>query len=297
MRNPVAQREEGFSGQHLVVLPASVRQASGRDPLLRGLHVTDAGFFPRAVGHAVRRRVGAATHLVLLCVAGRGSVSVGDGGTTEVGPGALVWMPARRAHAYGSSEAQPWTIAWVHFSGDEVDAWREHLGFSREGGLQQITAAARPVQHLQKIYQVLEGGYPRNNLVRAASLLRGFFTEVAAAPGDLEAGRTANERVAATVEWMRERLEQPLRLAELAAASSLSVQYYAELFSRRFGYGPIDFLIRLRVQRACQLLDTTKLSVKEIAMRVGFEDAFYFSRKFRAIMGKSPREYRNLPKG
>jgi Transcriptional regulator containing an amidase domain and an AraC-type DNA-binding HTH domain len=290
-------RMEGFTGQHLVVLPAGVRQAAARDPLLRGLHVTDAGFFPRAVGHYVERPAGAPSHLVLLCTGGEGAVSFRGGETRVVRAGTLAWLPARQAHVYRSDLKQPWTITWVHFNGDEVEGWREYLGFPPGGGVRSSEAMTQPVRRLQEIYQVIEAGYPRANLLRAATLLRAFFVEFAPWSAGSERGGTAAERVAGTVEWMRERLDRRLRLAELAAAAALSVPYYAELFSRQFGYGPIDFLIRLRVQRACQLLDTTPLSVKEIARRVGFEDAFYFSRKFRAIMGKSPRSYRSWPKG
>ncbi|RME70993.1 MAG: AraC family transcriptional regulator, partial [Verrucomicrobia bacterium] len=55
---------------------------------------------------------------------------------------------------------------------------------------------------------------------------------------------------------------------------------------------PLDYFNRLKVQRACELLATTTLSIAEIAEQLGFDDPYYFSRLFRKIMGMAPRVYR-----
>jgi len=73
---------------------------------------------------------------------------------------------------------------------------------------------------------------------------------------------------------------------------NLSASHYATLFKRLTGYPPVDYLIRLRMQRAVQLLNTTQLCVKEIAVRVGYPDQFYFSRAFKQIHDHSPSVHR-----
>ena len=77
----------------------------------------------------------------------------------------------------------------------------------------------------------------------------------------------------------------------------MSVTHYSALFRRHGGFAPIDFLIRQRVQHACRLLDTTSLSVGEVAERTGYADPYYFTRCFRRVMGVAPRAYRKVPKG
>lgn len=96
---------------------------------------------------------------------------------------------------------------------------------------------------------------------------------------------------------MKLHLHQPLQLDTLAAIANLSRSRYVELFKQQAGYAPIDFFIRLRMHRACQLLDTTTLSVKAIAATLGYEDPLYFSRRFRRLHERSPVEYRKLHKG
>jgi AraC family transcriptional regulator, arabinose operon regulatory protein len=105
------------------------------------------------------------------------------------------------------------------------------------------------------------------------------------------------QKLLQTVAYMKEHLDRPVRVARLAALANLSPSHYAALFKEQTGYAPIDYSIRLRMHRACQLLDTTSLPVKEIAGRVGYEDQLYFSRVFRQVNDVSPTEYRATHKG
>ena len=290
-------RREGFEGQHLIVLPEPVRAQARRHPLLRGLHVTDAGYFPTAENHLVERPAGAPTTLVILCLRGAGRVRAG-GETREITAGDLVWLPANERHTYGADEADPWTIAWAHFAGEEVAAWRELLGV----GAVRPSVLALPDDRLDEIaldhvYAALERGYALRHQVAAAAALRSTLSTVvqlAIAPGDV---RSAHERLLASIETLRRDWQRPHRLDELAAAAGMSVTHYSALFRRHAGFAPIDFLIRLRVQHACRLLDTTTLSVGEIAERTGYQDPYYFTRCFRRVMGCAPRAYRKVPKG
>jgi YesN/AraC family two-component response regulator len=54
----------------------------------------------------------------------------------------------------------------------------------------------------------------------------------------------------------------------------------------------MEYFNRLRMQRACELLQTTGRPVLEIGCKVGYNDPYYFSRAFKKIIGVSPNEYR-----
>ncbi len=100
------------------------------------------------------------------------------------------------------------------------------------------------------------------------------------------------QRIEQTVRYMSEHLDQPLQAAQLAALAHVSLSHYFALFKRCVGCAPIDFFIRLRMRRACQLLETTTLNVKEIAAALGYDDPFYFSRVFKLVNGIAPSDYR-----
>ncbi|WP_342750652.1 AraC family transcriptional regulator [Termitidicoccus mucosus] len=294
-----APKAEGFRGQRLVVLPAGVRERLRAHPLLRGLLVTDAGVFPHAAAHLIERPGGAPTTLLLLCTAGRGWVRLADGGTLPVRAGSLAWLPSGQAHAYGADAGEPWSVEWVHVTGDEVGAWAELLQLPAGGGVVSLDAETATRIGLGGAWEHLERGYSLANLVAAGTVLRSAlsaFGRGLAMPGK-PGGRSAMERVAASAEWMKEHLVKPMRLRELATLAGLSVPHYSALFRLHTGFAPIDWLIRLRIQRACQLLDTTDAPVRAVGEQAGFGDAYYFARSFRRVMGVSPRAYRKVKKG
>jgi AraC-like DNA-binding protein len=92
-------------------------------------------------------------------------------------------------------------------------------------------------------------------------------------------------------------LDRNVRVEELAKYCKLSPSHFAALFRKRTGFSAIDFFLRLKMQRACRLLETSNMPIKEIAIRLGIDDPLYFSRSFHRIYACSPSEYRQQHTG
>jgi AraC-like DNA-binding protein len=103
-------------------------------------------------------------------------------------------------------------------------------------------------------------------------------------------------RIAQSISYMREHLNQPVPVAKLAAVAHVSPSHFFALFKRQTGCAPIDYFTHLRMQHACQLLDATSASVKEVAAVLGYDDPFYFSRVFKAVNRIPPSRYRAMQK-
>jgi AraC-like DNA-binding protein len=95
---------------------------------------------------------------------------------------------------------------------------------------------------------------------------------------------------------MHSRFDQPLSVHKIAAASYVSASHLSSLFQRQMKMTPMQYLERVRMERAKALLRFTSLSVTEIAIAVGYRDSNYFARRFRACCGQTPREFRNASK-
>ena len=91
---------------------------------------------------------------------------------------------------------------------------------------------------------------------------------------------------------LNERVDQPTSLDELAQWAGYSAQHLNRLFRRQLGITPLQYLARLRMQRAARLLAEGELTVQAIAARVGYSDPYYFSRLFKQHTGQSPAQYR-----
>src|SRR5580704_13815626 len=100
------------------------------------------------------------------------------------------------------------------------------------------------------------------------------------------------ERIGRSIAYMVEHLDEPLQVSTLAAQASVSPSHYFALFKRQTGTAPIDFFIRLRMNHARELLESTCSSVKEVAATLGYDDPFYFSRVFKSVHQVAPAEYR-----
>jgi AraC-like DNA-binding protein len=101
-----------------------------------------------------------------------------------------------------------------------------------------------------------------------------------------------DKRVEKIVEMMRADVRGELTLTEFAHSVNLSVWRLSHIFKSDVGMPPIKYLKLLRMERAKGLLESSFLSVKEIAFQVGLNDESHFVRDFKLTYGHSPTTYR-----
>lgn len=102
----------------------------------------------------------------------------------------------------------------------------------------------------------------------------------------------ADEGVAKAEAWARTRLDQDLKIADLAAAAGLAPRTFARRVEKACGMSPIRFLQRLRIEAATDLIETTRLPVEEIARRVGYADPSALRRIMQRDGGVRPSHVR-----
>jgi len=94
------------------------------------------------------------------------------------------------------------------------------------------------------------------------------------------------------LKYIDEHQREPLRRDELADVVNLSPRYFDAVFKQIMHLTPQDYIKRLRIQRAQELLLQTDDSIAEVALMVGYSDPFHFSRQFHALCGISLLGYR-----
>ncbi|MCD7739549.1 MAG: helix-turn-helix transcriptional regulator [Lachnospiraceae bacterium] len=87
-----------------------------------------------------------------------------------------------------------------------------------------------------------------------------------------------------------------ISLEQLAGLANLSVSHFCKYFKTVIHKAPIDYINYYRIECACHLLSSTRLSVTEIAYQVGYNDSGYFIRRFKKSKGVTPLQYRELYK-
>lgn len=102
------------------------------------------------------------------------------------------------------------------------------------------------------------------------------------------------ERLKQIEEYVSENYKNKIAIADLARVLFLSEGHFCRFFKRCVGISAIEYLNVFRVGKAEELLRDTEMSVTEIALQAGFEDANYFTRLFKRITGHTPTEYRAI---
>ncbi len=98
-------------------------------------------------------------------------------------------------------------------------------------------------------------------------------------------------RLGAVLSHIEQHYAEPIRLADLERIAHLSASSLLRAFRSITGRPPMDYVLRLRLLRACELLRAGLFNVTETAYRVGFSDGNYFTRQFHRVMGCTPRDY------
>ena len=71
-----------------------------------------------------------------------------------------------------------------------------------------------------------------------------------------------------------------------------NLQYISRRFKKETGLTALEYLQKIRIEKACDLLAGSKLTIREIAHRTGYDDIKFFNRVFRKMVGMTPGEYR-----
>lgn len=144
-----------------------------------------------------------------------------------------------------------------------------------------------------EIFSALESIYSDNNLSFANLSLYRFLTFFLCEP-DFTPHIIWPDPVRESIAYMSAHIGEILSVDDLADRQNLSASHFSGLFRSTIGTSPIDYFIKLKIRYACQLLSQTDLRVSEIGEKIGYDDSFYFSRLFKKMTGKSPRNYKDF---
>ena len=291
------RKKEGFPKQRLVVIPANVIERCQALPLVRRLYVTDIGAYPSAPFHYVNRPDGVDEAIMICCLAGKGTLQLFDR-EFAIHQGCIFFIPPKTPHIYWADEKKPWSLFWIHFGGVESQGVLELLGVSAKNPRLFIIDLHQVKKSFEQVYTCLNYQYSDTGLLAMTAELMRFCYTVKMCQGHMEPKRQSTEkRVVDTIQFMNDHLHLLLTLKGLANHSGQSVSYYSRVFKEKTGQSPLNYFIQLKVSKACQLLDQTDLSVRQIAKELGYDDPYYFSRLFKKIQGVAPAFYRKTTQG
>ena len=102
----------------------------------------------------------------------------------------------------------------------------------------------------------------------------------------------ARDKVLLAEEYIKKHYCEEISINLLSERYGMNPNYFSAIFKKEMHHSPVDYITRLRVEKAKEYLKETHLHIREISERVGYEDCHYFFRVFKKITGMTPMQYR-----
>lgn len=193
----------------------------------------------------------------------------------------------------------PGVFRFVTFAGRAAEAELDRIGFSPALPVYRAADPLETTKWFEKVLLLLLDQSEHYDFAAEAYLrllLAGLTGRTEPEPyGEKRPAqlpqRTIDPHIRLVVEWISARFDLPLTVSELARKAGYSERYFRKAFRRITGLSPTELLARIRIDRAKHLL-LRPLSVKQIALSVGYRDPLYFSKQFKKRTGLSPVQYR-----
>lgn len=258
--------------------------------LLAPLLPLETGLFQRAAGHGIFRR-GLDEYVLIYCTDGRGYLEM-EGRKHLADRGTLLICPPDIPHRYWADRASPWTIYWVHFKGESAPFLLEQLEMTPASPCRKLGVKGELVKEFLELNRRFRGGHGLPHLYRAASALQELLSQMVLYGGYAAVWEEGKLDMDALLGLMERDPGRNLSLDDLARGAGMSKYHFSRKFRRALGESPMAYYKQLKIRRACELLDTTGRSIKEISAALGFATPYYFSETFKRITGYSPTGYR-----
>lgn len=241
------------------------QQYAGLNPMQFGQETCAPGHF---YGPAVR------THWLLhYVVSGTGSFTR-EGQTYHLSAGDIFVIPPYLETFYQADLKDPWQYVWIGFT----------------------TEAPLPASLSAPVLRVPGAGAIFEEMKRCSHLENGRSAFLAARLWDLmslllEQGKEEIDYVEKAINFMRSEYMNPITVQGIARRLNLDRCYFSTLFKKQTGLSPMQYLIRLRMEKAAELMGVYGESASTAGASVGYPDLYHFSKAFKAYYGVSPRSY------
>jgi len=280
--------KEGFEGQVACILPQSKRKFCSVHSFCKKLYITDIGYYPHAAFHNRERKHGCHQFVLIYCVKGQGWYSV-KGKKFTVKPNQYFILPKSVAHEYGAELKNPWSIYWVHFTGENAAYLADYLQPKKHEPVLVAPSALR-LMLFEDILSHLELLNNNSNLIYANSSLYAFLISFQRL--QLKTSNKEDNPIEDVIAYMKANLDKNLTLEDLAGHVHMSPSHLSAIFRQKTKYSPINLFTSLKIQKASQLLLDEHYNIKTIAASLGYDDPYHFSRVFRNTMGISPKYFK-----
>lgn len=203
-------------------------------------------------------------------------------------PGSFLIFPPGCRYKYYHKNGSQIEYMWLHFTGSAVEELLCKYELLLYPKINKIEPDDAIIMRFQNIFNafIKHDKFRENEL---STLLERLMISLARrVSGEKKGSNLLNK----SISFINSNYVSDLRVPDLAKMENLSVSRYNTLFKQVTGVSPVEYIKKMRLNSACELLSATDLPIKTISSMVGYPDSHFFSRIFKKSLGVSPAFYR-----
>lgn len=233
----------------------------------------------------LKREKGRLDYQIIYIYRGAGHFCL-NGEWTELAAGNVVLFRPSEPQFYSYYAADKPEVYWIHFTGNAcegiLDRYSiENCYIGESSSVRQLFHLIITELQLKKIhYEDVVAG---NFYILLSMIHRSLCNALRPSENDFSIDRLICE--------INSRYMENWTVASMADFCKLSESYFSHTFKQRMGVPPMQFLSRLRIEKAKEFLTANSMSVSTVARLVGYDDPLYFSRVFRKSTGIAPHKF------
>ena len=274
-----------YKAKHVTCLKYRDRRSVELYPTFCGVEQCRPGF---AVGPRARKNYH--LHVVL---SGKGVLRVGERTYRLHGNQTFLLKPDETAF-YQADAENPWHYCWVSFNGLSAKSYMDAAGFP--AGVNARDCYVDANEFLMLAWKLLERREDTlQNELRQLSLTLEFIALAIESGSRGAQPRRHDDSPDIYVDHALDVIRcqyATVKISDIAKRIGINRSYLTSIFKKRTGLSPQEYLLRYRLNMACQLLLTTSQPIQEVARKIGYENPMTFSKMFKSAYGVSPSAYR-----
>ena len=198
-----------------------------------------------------------------------------------------------QVNTYSADEKTPWKYTWVEFDGLRAAEYLEAAGLGVNQPLYEprdLRLGAAVGERL--LYIADHADASPLHLVGQLCLFLDQLISSSSTRREIRGGQLRDFYIQEAVCYIKQNYPYPITVEEIANACKLNRSYFSKLFKESMGCSPQEFLIRLRLSKAAEMMKLSGNSIRDIAAGCGYPNQLHFSRAFKQRYGMPPRQWR-----
>ncbi|MFT4147027.1 MAG: AraC family transcriptional regulator [Mobilitalea sp.] len=210
--------------------------------------------------------------------------------------GDIFVIPPRSTYVYQADYQTPWSYAWIGFNGTKARQYLNQSGIDSQHVIRP--AYIDPEKYINIIKAILAANqltvaneiYRLGCLYDIISLMMESNRSIQLHPKNEYSSAIYIEQALAYIE---DNYQQNIKVNDIVSYLYINRSYFSSIFKQEMQVSPLAYLQSYRIKKAKNLLSKTNMTLHEIALNIGYKDAFTFSKVFKKTTGVSPSKYRD----